>query len=143
MECPIDTFSQETTASVVCRDPEPSTCGDLLSYFLTPAEYVVQNGCLVLTCSNNTLPFIKAQFQFSEITPPNGFSYLTAFEISPPNSLEEMGGASLAKHFGIICDDDVWKATKYPNGITYTLAPPSFADGSLDGKKTDVLQISW
>lgn len=51
-------------------------------------------------------------------------------------------GASITDIFGVICDGNRWKVTKYPTGIS---SYPDIigADGSLDGKKSEVTQMWW
>ncbi|CCD69625.2 DUF281 domain-containing protein [Caenorhabditis elegans] len=143
-ECLIDTLPQETTSSApeLCRDPNPSTCEDFKEWTVSPAEYIEKDGCFMLTCPENTYPSFFSQFQYSEIPPPGNLIPQNALEISPPTSLEEMGGASLSEYFGIICDDGVWKLTKYPNGITFNKDPPSYTNGSLNGYKTEIFTMN-
>lgn len=53
---------------------------------------------------------------------------------------------TLVSQFGIKCDGDKWKVTKYPMGIYYLSTEKDILfglGGKYDGMKTEVTQMAW
>lgn len=60
-----------------------------------------------------------------------------------------MGGKSFYEYYGLVCGvvdgNPVWMMSKYPNGlIDYgRVEPIQAADGSYDGKQTQIREVEW
>ncbi|CCD69610.1 DUF281 domain-containing protein [Caenorhabditis elegans] len=155
---PDEAYIPVTMAPDECLDIKTSPCGDLESLFesksiihfrfslsiivfsLTPVEHVEKDGCEVLTCPDNQVFLALSSFDKSEVPRPSEVPETQSFQIT--SKLTGTDGESITDLLGIICDGDKWMITKYPIGFA---APPAGligADGSMDGKKSEVLKLA-
>ncbi|CCD69615.1 DUF19 domain-containing protein [Caenorhabditis elegans] len=150
-ECPIDTFTQETTSSSakVCLETYTPECGNLTSLFINEQdiETFEQDGCTVLKCPAGERPWFMSSFENSEFPKPTAEkpSNNNAIDINAPRSTEHV--EQTFSQFGIECDGDKWKATKYPLGIHYLTTDYETInlgiDGLYDGMKSEVINMAW
>lgn len=82
--------------------------------------------------------FIPARFM-------NSIKIIYLQDINAPRSTEQV--EQTFSQFGIECDGDKWKATKYPLGIHYLTTDYETInlgrDGSYDGMKSEVMFMGW
>ncbi|CCD69616.2 C-type LECtin [Caenorhabditis elegans] len=147
-KCLANTPPQETTSSSAggCMETYTPECGNLTSLFdyefltLLTSE---QDGCTVFSCPRGLRPLVHASFENTELPKPTDIIQDTFIIVARYSwgQVEDM-----LSQFGIECDGDKWKVTKYLLGIHYATPDKEFRnlgrDGSYDGMKTEVMQMT-
>ncbi|CAO4377055.1 unnamed protein product [Caenorhabditis nigoni] len=129
-----------------CECPEFST--------LRPSEadasefqFTQLAGCAAnATCVNPNNFVMQCLFTDTEIPQPLGASYVFRIATAGRNFSIPASSFDVFSYFGIICENGLWYATKYPMGIGYTVEDPDTSGitytnyvESYDGMKSKIL----
>ncbi|CCD67115.1 DUF281 domain-containing protein [Caenorhabditis elegans] len=130
------TIAMETSTMTEKVCPGDTTCPDLLAYG-GGMEFGEIDGCTVPVCSDGKVAWMIFRNVDFEMKLYDGLSDLSLVLPVPPPTLAGMGGKSFVDYYGLLCEDNSWKITKYPLGIKDYGNTQAIlgADGSYDGKK--------
>ncbi|CCU83322.1 DUF281 domain-containing protein [Caenorhabditis elegans] len=120
-----------------------ATCPDLASVVIDNVDMTTDTGgCIELSCVPGNVPFLGASFDNSEIPPPTAGDVGDDFIIIAPIPPQVVVGG-LNGYYGLVCENNKLKATKYPLGITtFSGSGTHGADGSFSGKKSALNQLT-
>ncbi|CCD69611.1 DUF281 domain-containing protein [Caenorhabditis elegans] len=129
-------MESSTVTEQLCKI-SAATCPDLASVISGQVAMTTDtDGCIELSCVPGNDPSLTASFDNSEIPPPTPGDVGDDFSIRVPLPPQEVVGG-LSGYYGLVCENNKLKATKYPLGIdTYTGSGIFGADGSYNGKKS-------
>ncbi|CCD70302.1 DUF281 domain-containing protein [Caenorhabditis elegans] len=128
-----------------CYDSCP--CPDMLDTLIESPETTLYSegaGCIRnVTCQVDSYPVIHFMWTESEIPKPDEADddYFLA-TVPAPGIIEYI---DMFSYFGVVCENDGWYATKYPNGVYYEygLGFRTIGPDEVEGKRSKIVLISW
>ncbi|CCD70301.1 Ig-like domain-containing protein [Caenorhabditis elegans] len=121
-------------------------CPDMLEtlvQFPVATLYSEGAGCTRnVTCTADKYQSLSFMWSETEIPRPDKADEYPLALTPQPRTGEYV---DMFSYFGVVCEDDGWYATQYPNGVTYEYESEyhTIESSEVNGKKSKILFITW
>ncbi|CAL2041675.1 unnamed protein product [Caenorhabditis brenneri] len=154
-------FASSFLVSLVlnCLVTSDCPCGNIIDYASNPEDssyintmlYTKQSGCVQnITCPIDWLTNVYSRMNDSEIPKPADSLQGAELFIFQTNSnwADPPGPAiDIFSHFGMVCENNAWFATKYPSGISYFDSNEEIAtiesSNEYNGRQSKISHFVW